>query len=75
MDTTGPNAQQIQYWNETAGPKWVTLQAELAQAMKRARDAELLAARSAARNPPESLRVHCNIRRSAGLQACQTRQP
>ena len=29
MDTTGPNAQQIQYWNETAGPKWVTLQAEL----------------------------------------------
>ena len=27
MDTTGPNAQQIQYWNETAGPKWVALQA------------------------------------------------
>jgi SAM-dependent methyltransferase len=26
MDATGPNAQQIQYWNETAGPKWVTLQ-------------------------------------------------
>ena len=23
----GPNAQQIQYWNETAGPKWVALQA------------------------------------------------
>jgi SAM-dependent methyltransferase len=26
MDTKGPNAQQIQYWNETAGPKWVALQ-------------------------------------------------
>jgi SAM-dependent methyltransferase len=24
---TGPNAQQIQYWNDTAGPRWVTLQA------------------------------------------------
>ena len=26
LESTGPNAQQIQYWNETAGPKWVTLQ-------------------------------------------------
>ena len=26
MDATGPNAEQIVYWNETAGPKWVTLQ-------------------------------------------------
>jgi len=24
---SGPNAEQIQYWNETAGPKWVALQA------------------------------------------------
>src|SRR5882724_10055160 len=24
---SGPNAQQIEYWNEQAGPKWVTLQA------------------------------------------------
>jgi len=23
----GPNTEQIQYWNETAGPKWVALQA------------------------------------------------
>jgi len=23
IDTTGPNAEQIRYWNETAGPKWV----------------------------------------------------
>lgn len=23
---TGPNAEQIRYWNETAGPKWVALQ-------------------------------------------------
>jgi len=23
MDATGPNAEQIRYWNETAGPKWV----------------------------------------------------
>ena len=29
MDATGPNAQQIQYWNETAGPKWVTLQSPI----------------------------------------------
>jgi SAM-dependent methyltransferase len=27
MDASGPNAKQIQYWNETAGPKWVKLQA------------------------------------------------
>jgi len=26
MDATGPNAEQIVYWNETAGPKWVALQ-------------------------------------------------
>ena len=23
MDTSGPNAKQIEYWNEQAGPKWV----------------------------------------------------
>jgi SAM-dependent methyltransferase len=27
MDISGPNAQQIQYWNEAAGQKWVALQA------------------------------------------------
>jgi len=27
MDAAGPNAEQIKYWNETAGPKWVALQA------------------------------------------------
>ncbi len=26
LEVTGPNAEQIQYWNETAGPKWVALQ-------------------------------------------------
>src|SRR4029453_18470516 len=26
MDASGPNAEQITYWNETAGPKWVTLE-------------------------------------------------
>lgn len=26
LDATGPNAEQIRYWNETAGPKWVALQ-------------------------------------------------
>ena len=26
MDPTGPNAEQIQFWNETAGPKWVDYQ-------------------------------------------------
>lgn len=26
LSPTGPNAEQIRYWNETAGPKWVTLQ-------------------------------------------------
>ena len=25
MEATGPNAEQIRYWNETAGPKWVRL--------------------------------------------------
>lgn len=29
MDAAGPNAEQITYWNETAGPKWVGLQALL----------------------------------------------
>jgi SAM-dependent methyltransferase len=29
MEATGPNAQQIQYWNDTAGEKWVRLQAVL----------------------------------------------
>ena len=24
IEYTGPNAEQIQYWNETSGPKWVT---------------------------------------------------
>jgi len=26
MDATGPNADQIRYWNETAPPKWIGLQ-------------------------------------------------
>ena len=26
MNPEGPNAEQITYWNETAGPKWVALQ-------------------------------------------------
>jgi SAM-dependent methyltransferase len=26
MDAAGPNAEQITYWNETAGPKWVALE-------------------------------------------------
>jgi SAM-dependent methyltransferase len=26
MDATGPNAEQITYWNDTAGPKWVALE-------------------------------------------------
>jgi len=25
LQASGPNAEQITYWNETAGPKWVTL--------------------------------------------------
>src|SRR6185503_11565956 len=29
LDTTGPNAEQIKYWNETAAPKWVEYQAVL----------------------------------------------
>ena len=29
MDATGPNAEQITYWNEKSGPKWVTEQAAL----------------------------------------------
>src|SRR4029453_13180944 len=26
MDASGPNAEQITYWNATAGPKWVALE-------------------------------------------------
>ena len=29
LDTTGPNAEQIRYWNETAAPKWVEYQTVL----------------------------------------------
>ena len=29
MDATGPNAEQITYWNEKSGPKWVAEQARL----------------------------------------------
>jgi len=29
MDATGPNAEQITYWNEQTGPKWVARQALL----------------------------------------------
>ncbi len=27
LEATGPNAEQIRYWNELAGPKWVALEA------------------------------------------------
>jgi len=30
MDASGPNAEQITYWNEKTGPKWVREQARLA---------------------------------------------
>ena len=26
LEPAGPNAEQIRYWNETAGPKWVAFQ-------------------------------------------------
>ena len=29
LNADGPNAEQIQYWNETSGPKWVELEARL----------------------------------------------
>ena len=29
MQPSGPNAEQIEYWTATAGPKWVALQAML----------------------------------------------
>jgi SAM-dependent methyltransferase len=29
LEPTGPNAEQITYWNETAGPRWVALQEQL----------------------------------------------
>lgn len=31
MDASGPNAEQIRYWNEQSGPKWVARQAALDQ--------------------------------------------
>ena len=29
LDTTGPNAEQVRYWNETAAPKWIEYQTVL----------------------------------------------
>ncbi|UCE84624.1 MAG: methyltransferase domain-containing protein [Deltaproteobacteria bacterium] len=29
LAATGPNADQIQYWNDVAGPKWVALEERL----------------------------------------------
>ena len=34
MNPEGPNAEQIVYWNETAGPKWVALQDVLDQQIR-----------------------------------------
>jgi SAM-dependent methyltransferase len=34
IETTGPNAEQIKYWNESAGPKWVALQDFLDQQIR-----------------------------------------
>ncbi len=34
MQATGPNAEQITYWNETAGPKWVGLRDVLDQQIR-----------------------------------------
>ena len=34
MNPRGPNAEQITYWNETAGPKWVALQDVLDQQIR-----------------------------------------
>jgi SAM-dependent methyltransferase len=34
MNPEGPNAEQITYWNETAGPKWVALQDVLDQQIR-----------------------------------------
>ena len=37
MDAAGPNAEQIRYWNETAGPKWVALAGDARRADPAAR--------------------------------------
>ena len=29
LEPAGPNAEQITYWNEQGGPKWVQLQEQL----------------------------------------------
>lgn len=34
IESSGPNAEQIKYWNETAGPKWVALQDFLDQQIR-----------------------------------------
>src|SRR6478609_2836932 len=31
LDAAGPNAEQITYWNEQGGPRWVRLQEQLDQ--------------------------------------------
>lgn len=47
LSYSGPNAQQIQYWNEQSGPKWVALQdlidVQIAPLGRRAMDAAGLA--------------------------------
>jgi SAM-dependent methyltransferase len=35
LDRSGPNAEQIKYWNEAAGPKWVAFQAFLDAQLRR----------------------------------------
>jgi SAM-dependent methyltransferase len=34
LEANGPNAEQIKYWNETAGPKWVALQGFIDQQIR-----------------------------------------
>ena len=41
MDEDGPNAEQIEYWNEKAGPKWVAFQRQLDASMRPYGDAAI----------------------------------
>ena len=57
IDASGPNAEQIKYWNEVSGPKWVALHnlinAQIAPLGSRALE------RSAARDGERALDVGC----------------
>lgn len=59
MEATGPNAEQIEYWNKQAGPKWVANNARMDALIGPIGDAAL--ARAAPRPGERVLDVGCGV--------------